>query len=152
MKNAVVENYHVSIAFNAPIEFVFDWCTDFREDDGKMTGSKAIRHFLERTKERVIWIVNYDEAGKPKEGLRVVWLTRPRSWHLDTCGDHREVGDYKLAPAGKNKTRLEMTFQFTYDDPEEVIDKDVWENETLEQWQIYSRYLEKDYKASVGRR
>ena len=33
--------YHVSKVFNAPLKFVYDWLTDYREDDNQITGSKA---------------------------------------------------------------------------------------------------------------
>lgn len=148
MKPAIIETYELARTFNAPIDFVFEWCTDFREDDGKMTGSKTKRRILERTKKRIIWTVNYTEAGKPKEGLRVVWLRPPDSWHLDTCGDHREVGDYKLTSIGKEKTRLDAVFHMTYDDPDEVETKEKWEKETDELWAVFTRYLESEYGGS----
>ena len=61
-----------------------------------------------------------------------MWLRPPDSWHLDTCGDHREVGDYKLTSIGKDKTRLDAVFHMTYDDPDEVETKEKWEKETDE--------------------
>ena len=149
MKRALVETYKVSKTFNAPLEFVFSWCTDFKEDDGKMIGSKTKRHFLEHTRKRIIWTVNYKEEGEVREGVRVVWLRPPDSWHLDTCGDHRELGDYKLTPVSKKKTRLDMVFHMVYDDPNQVIDRQQWEKESLEEWNAYSQFLEMDYKAST---
>lgn len=150
MKKTFIQTYKVSKTFNAPIDFVFEWCTDFREDDNKMTGSKTTRQFLERTKRRIVWIVNYKEKGEAKEGLRAVWLKPPDSWHLDTCGDGKELGDYKLTSNGK-KTRLDMVFQVTYDNRDEVEKKRKWQKETRELWDIFGRYLEKDYKASISR-
>ena len=84
MKKTFVETYKVSKTFKAPLDYVFGWCTDFREDDGKMTGSKSKRTFLERTDKRIVWAVEYKEKGKTKEGIRVVWLRSPDSWTLDT--------------------------------------------------------------------
>lgn len=152
MKTAAVETYKVSVTFNAPIDFVFKWCTDFREDDGKMTGSKTKRHFLERTKKRIIWVVSYNEGGEPKEGVRVVRLMPPDAWHFDTCGDSREAGDYKLVSLSKNKTRLDLVFNVTYDNRKDVESRDTWQKETKDLWAVYSKYLEKDYKAETGGR
>lgn len=148
MKDNLTETYKISTTFNAPISFVFDWCTDFREDDSKMIGSKIKRQFLERTKRRIIWTVAYRENGKSREGIRAVWLRPPDSWHLDTCGDGRELGDYKLSSLGKEKTRLDMVFQVTYDDPSEIQGQAEWKSDALEHWKVYVRYLEKDYKES----
>ena len=148
MKKSFVETYKVSKSFKAPLDYVFGWCTDFREDDGKMTGSKAKRKFIERTDKRIVWSVEYKENGKPVEGIRVVWLHPPDSWSLDTCGDHRELGEYNLTQKGKNKTRLDMKFRVSFDSKEEVDDRKKWEKEASEEWDIFRRYLENDYKAS----
>jgi hypothetical protein len=151
LRQTVVEVYNVSKTFDAPLEFVFDWCTDFREDDGKMVGSEAKHHFLERTDERVVWVTNYEEGGKMMEGFRVVWLEPPDSWHLDASADVRELGDYKLTSLGKDRTRLDMVFQLSYDDPKDVRDKKEWEKEVLEEWDTYGKHLEQDYKKSLDR-
>jgi len=78
------------------MDYVFAWCTDFREDDPqKYLGSKTVRKILEKTPERVIWAVRFKDGKGFSEGVWAVWLNPPKSWHLDTCGDGREVGDYK---------------------------------------------------------
>ena len=151
MRKNFVETYRISKTFDAPLKFVFDWCTDFREDDPKMVGSKLRRTFLERTAERVVWLATYRSGGKKVEGLRVVWLRPPASWHLDTCGDKRELGDYKLTSLGKARTRLDMTFQLTYEEEKDVQPRKKWESEVLEEWRQYGSHLERDYRASLAR-
>ena len=103
---------------------------------------------MERTDKMMVWSVSYKENGENKEGIRAVWLSPPDSWHLDTCGDGRELGDYKLTSLGKEKTRLDMVFQVTYDDPREAVSKAEWKKEALEHWRIYGRHLENEYKES----
>ena len=148
MKNAVVQTYKLSQTFNAPLDFVFGWCTDFREDDNKMIGSKTKRTFLEKGKKRVVWAVNYKEDGKEVEGVRAVWLRPPNAWHLETCGDGNEIGDYRLASRGKNKTRLDMVFRVAYDSKNKVESKEEWEKDGVKHWAAYAGYLEKDYANS----
>ena len=147
MARPVKAKYKLSETFDAPQDYVFAWCTDFREDDNKMIGSKTERKILEKTPERVIWRVRYKDGKGYTEGVRAVWLNRPKSWHLDTCGDGREVGEYKLKAIGKNKTRLDMKFVVTYDSKDEVEDKDEWEEDGVKHWKIYRKALEADYKA-----
>jgi hypothetical protein len=149
LKKAFVETYKASQTFKAPLDFVFQWCTDFREDDGQMIGSNAKRTFLERTDKRVVWTVDYKEKGKQREGFRVVWLHAPDSWSLDTCGDKREIGEYKLTPKGKNKTRLDMKFWQTFDSKDDVTDQKKWQKDVDEEWGIFAENLVKDYKASL---
>jgi len=143
----VKAKYRLSETFNAPQGYVFAWCTDFREDDNKMIGSKTERKILEKSPERVIWRVRYKDGKGFTEGVRAVWLDSPKSWHLDTCGDGKEVGEYTLKALGKSKTRLDMKFVVTYDSKDEVEDKDEWEADGVKHWKIYKKALEADFKA-----
>jgi hypothetical protein len=147
MARPVNQKYKLSETFNAPLDYVFAWCTDFREDDGKLTGSKSVRTILEKTEERIVWRVSYKDGKDLKEGVRAVWLSPPDAWHLDTCGDGRERGDYRLTSLGKSKTRLDMKFVVTYDSKGDVEDKDKWEEDGVKDWKIYKRALEDDFKA-----
>jgi len=147
MPRPVKQKYKLSETFNAPMEYVFKWCTDFREDDNKMIGSKTERIILEKSPQRVIWRVKYRDGKGYAEGVRAVWLHPPSSWTLDTCGDGREVGEYRLKELGKSKTRLDMKFAVTYDSKDEVEDKDEWEGDGVRQWKIYKKALEADFKA-----
>ena len=90
--------YRVSKIIDAPLPYVYEWCTDFREDDGEITGSNSKRKILEKTERRVIYTVAYMEDGIEKGHVSVVMLNPPNSWHLDTAGDEveQETGDYKL--------------------------------------------------------
>jgi len=150
LKGPTVRTYKLSQAFDAPKDFVFDWCTDFREDDYKMTGSTARRRFLERTKDRIIWIVNYKEGKRSVEGVRAVWLKPKDHWHLDTCGDGREVGDYNLRELKDGKTRLDMVFTVTYEDPNKVENRAEWIKDAKNEWSTFREFLEKDYRESAS--
>ena len=147
MARPVNQTYKISQKFDAPMECVFAWCTDFREDDNNYIGSKTVRKILEKTPERVVWRVRYKEGKGYEEGVRIVWLSPPKSWRLDTCGDSRERGDYRLTPLGKSKTRLDMKFVVTYDSKNEAEDKDEWEEDGIKHWKIYRKALEADFKA-----
>jgi hypothetical protein len=147
MAKPVNQTYKISQKFDAPLDFVYSWCTDFREDDPKLVGSKTVRKIIEKSTERVIWRVRYKDGRGFQEGVRAVWLHPPSAWHLDTCGDGREVGEYKLTRLGKSKTRLDMKFVVTYDSPKEVEDKKEWEADGKEHWKIYRKALEADFKA-----
>ena len=144
MARPVNAKYKLSETFNAPQDYVFKWCTDFREDDNKLVGSKVVRNILEKNSRRVIWHVRYKDGT---EGVRAVWLNPPKSWHLDTCGDGRERGDYRLTSLGKSKTRLDMKFVVTYESKKDVEDKDEWEGDGRKHWKIYKKALEADLKA-----
>lgn len=147
MPRPVNQKYRLTETFNAPLDYVFKWCTDFREDDNKYTGSKTVRKILEKTPERAVWAVRYKEGKETVEGVRAVWLRPPGTWVLDTCGDGKEVGEYKLKSLGKNKTRLDMRFTVTYPSKKDVEDKDEWEADGVKHWKVYRKALEADFKA-----
>jgi len=148
MRPAYAKTYKVSKTFNAPLRFVFAWCTDFRGDDLKMLGSKNTRNIHEKTERRVIWTVEGKTQATGTDPVRVVWLHPPDSWHLETCGDGSEVGDYKLTAIGKNKTRLDMAFTETYGSKKGIPSKAELKAEAVDHWKKYGKALERDFKNS----
>jgi len=136
---------HASKVINAPIRFVYDWCTDYRESDPKLSGSKVRRRILLKTEHRVIYLSSYRTDGKPRSAVNVVTLYPPKAWHLNFVGDDDdEVGDYVLTRLGSKKTRLDMTFDEHYKTrkaPTKAQDL----KQTNEVWDKYVAALENDY-------
>lgn len=149
MTKAFVRTYRVSKTFRAPLRFVYSWCTDYQEDDMEMAGSTRKRHILEKTKEMVLWRIEGKGVKKGFDPIRIVWLHPPNSWHLVSCGDETEVGDYRLTPLGKARTRLDMTFRATYYGTKEIVSAKAYRRSALDHWDGYGRQLERDYKASL---
>ncbi len=141
------QTYHLSKIIEAPLPFVYAWCTDFREDDGKLTGSTGKRKILEKTRSRVISTQSYVQNGKETGDVSVVTLMPPRAWRLDTAGNIRdqETGDYKLTTLGKNKTRLDMVFQVKYGGGARVPSRKSWEDDSHWFWDKLIVALMKDY-------
>ncbi len=144
--------YHISKIMNAPLTFVYKWCTDFREDDGKITGSKSIRKILIKNKRRIVYADEYGSSGTTKGDVSIVSLFPPNAWHLDNIGDDLdETGDYDLSREGKNKTRLEMTFRVKYKEGvRDVPTKAEWEKDTDDFWDKLVAALEMDYKNTLA--
>ncbi len=135
----------VSKTIRAPLHFVYDWCTDYRESDPKITGSKSKRRILLKNRHRAVYVVDYKSRGKPKSAVDVVTLCPPKAWHLDFTGDEDdEVGDYVLTSLGQRKTRLDMKFQEHY-----KINKAPTQAQdvkgTHEVWDKFVAALERDY-------
>jgi hypothetical protein len=124
---------------------VYDWCTDYREDDSKITGSKSKRMILEKTKSRVIYTIRGKSRSEVWNATNIVTLHPPRSWHLDSIGDEdNEVGDYRLTRLGLRKTRLDMVFKEIWKTTN-VPTKAAYEKHIREIWDKYAAALEKDY-------
>lgn len=136
--------FRVSKTINAPLRFVYDWCTDYKESDPEITGSVTKRKILLKTQHRVIYTSVYKSDGKPRSAVNVVTLYPPKAWHLDFIGDEDdETGDYVLKSLGPRRTRLHMTFTEHYKirrAPTKAQDV----KHTNEVWDKYVAALEKD--------
>jgi len=142
----------VSKVINAPLTFVYKWCTDFREDDNKITGSTNRRRILQRTRKRVVYVTTYfSRPGVARMGVNMVTLHSPTSWHLEFIGEEdNEVGDYKLTRLGARKTRLDMRFLERYKvrrAPTQTEDL----KHTEQLWDKFVAALERDYARTERR-
>jgi len=141
------QTYRFSKVIEATLPFVYDWCTDFREDDAGLTGSQTKTKILEKTKTRVIMTDSYMQKGKPVESVTVVSLKPPNAWHLDYAGNEAEseVGDYKLTRLGTKKTRLDMEFTMIYGPGRKVPSKEELINGSSKFWDKLIVHLMEDY-------
>jgi hypothetical protein len=140
---------HVSKTIHAPLRFVYDWCTDYRETDPKITGSNSKRKILLKTEHRVVYTESYRSGGKPRTAVDVVTLYPPKAWHLDYVGDEDdEVGDYVLTSLGPQKTRLDMAFKEHYKVARGLPSKAQCVKDVGQVWDKYVQALERDYRRS----
>ena len=151
MKTAYTITYKASKTFDAPLSFVYRWCTDFQGDDLKMIGSKNERNIHEKTDRRVIWTVEGKNLKSGTDPVRAVWLRPPNSWYLEESGDIFGTGDYKLTSLGGTKTRLDMVFTETYARRSDVPAEKSLVAEALDHWVKYGKALERDYRNSLSR-
>ncbi len=137
--------FHVSKIIEAPLQFAYRWCTDYRESDPRILGSKNRRKILFKSKNRAVYVSLYVRQGKQRSAVNVVTLHPPAAWHLDFIGDDDdESGDYHLTRLGPKRTRLEMKFSESYkmrDPPTKPADI----KSTSQVWDKYVTALEKDY-------
>lgn len=146
------KTYHVVAVFDAPLNYVYRWCTDYREDDYLITGSAARRHFVERNRKTVAWITHTHRNGTDTENLRIVTLKPPKRWSVMGLGeDLNEEGDYVLKQLGPRKTELRMIFRIYYKSakPEPAS---TWEKRIGGNWEKFKAALEKDYNDSLQAR
>lgn len=141
--------YRVTKTIDAPLKFVYDWCTDYREDDPQITGSKAQFKILQKTNRRVIYLRTDERNGRTMIHVKMVTLRPPKAWHLDQVGEDEDaIGIYKLTRVGSERTRLDMTFTEKYkisDAPTKEEDRKV----TDQMWDKYVTALEKDYTSAI---
>jgi hypothetical protein len=102
----------------APLSFVFQWCTDYRDDDDRITDS--IYHYrariVLREPNRVVRIIRV--PGKDTNrctDVEIIHLHPPNHWNLTKLSwTDDEVGDYRLTARSSQFTLLEMRFKRTW--------------------------------------
>ncbi len=136
------------MTINAPLSYVYSWCTDFRDDDTKITGSKSDRRILEKSKKRAVYAVIYQGTdGKEKVAVSYVTLRPPDAWDLEQFGEEDyETGSYRLKSLGKDKTRLDMVFKETWKNIAKIPSIEEQINSTSNGWAKFTAALESDYK------
>ena len=102
--------YLVRVEFQAPLEFVYRWCTDFTPEDAKYEGESFQRRILRRSRREVVY-ENLDQVGRGWWWSHyAVRLMPPNRWHADSVGSHRSLRlDYRLSPLPGDRTQLILT-------------------------------------------
>ena len=137
--------YRVKKTVNAPLKFVYNWCTDYREDDNQITGSVTRFKILQKTNRRVIYLRTRKQHGKTVIGVKMVTLRPPKAWYLDQVGEDEDVtAVYRLTRIGSERTKLDMTFTEKYK-VSKAPTKEQDRKETDQMWDKYVAALEKDY-------
>ncbi len=137
--------FSISRIINASLPFAYRWCTDFREDDYKISSQKRRIRIYERTTNRLIMSVRDRRSDKLVSAARIVTLKPPDSWHLDWIGDENdEKGDYHLSRLGSHRTRFNATFSVTTKTADAPTKKEM-QRSVDAVWDKYTRALEKDY-------
>jgi len=140
-------SYHVTKTIVAPLKFVYDWCTDYREDDSQITGSDAQIKILHKTNRRVIYLRTYEQHEKNLICVKMVTLRPSKAWYLDQVGEDEDViGIYKLTRIGSERTRLDMRFTEKYKIKKSPT-KEEDEKTTDRMWDKYIAALEMDYNS-----
>ena len=96
----------------APAAYVYDWCTDYRDDDWKVPrpGTHPQFRVLRLSPHRVIRIRLTPGSGPdPEVAVDLVRLTPPYRWHTDQIDEQElETVDYRVRRRGRERSRLEV--------------------------------------------
>ncbi len=133
------------MTFDAPLTYVYEWCRDFREDDSKYIGERFRRRFVERSRDRIVYI-EHSKPGAPddKEKVRIVNF-QPDSWHLEGFAEAANVtGEYKFRALAGDRTELEMKHEITWKTKKRVPKKEM-EDDLAREWADFKAALERDY-------
>jgi hypothetical protein len=117
-RTPTVQLLHFRKQIRAPLRFVYRWCTDFRNDDDRITDSiysykaKVVLREASRTV-RVITVPGKDPNRCTD--VEIIALRPPIGWDLTKLSwTDDEIGHYHLTASSANSTLLEMRFRRTW--------------------------------------
>jgi hypothetical protein len=146
--------YHAEVDFDAPRDFAFRWCTDYQADDATLSKEKFERRILSRSSRRIV----FEDVGWTPTGWiwrhTVTTLRPPGRWHAESFGSFRTgVMEYSVVPLPGHRCRFSLTFRRRPSEvhPDQPTQQQL-DRELLRMWTNYGRALERDYRASRGRR
>src|SRR5438445_10793251 len=110
--NRAGPEYRIQVAFRVPLDFAFEWCTDYTPEDAKLDGDSYERKIVERTPRRVVFEDSEETKGGWIRSRDVVILRPPTRWHMDGIGNRRDVAaEYLLTSLPDGRTRLELPWR-----------------------------------------
>jgi len=142
------QRLRISKVVEAPLKFVYQWCTDFRDDDGKLSTSKPRFKTLRPAPDRVLRIrLSNAKAGTPDIAVDLVRLMPPNAWHVDQI-DETDLAavDYRLSPHGPNKTRVTLDITERWMTPRHPDRREYLES-TGHYWDRLVAAIEKRYRS-----
>jgi hypothetical protein len=140
--------YKFRSTFDAPLPFVFGWCTDYSPDDPRLEKDNYSRRVLLRRPRTVVYEDLYDTPDGWVWSRQEVALRPPNRWHAEVLGSHRDWSiDYVLhaLPDGKTELRFRGERRTTRSG-EKNPPKARLERELRQSWKHFGRALERDYR------
>lgn len=127
------QRIRISKTVEAPLSYVYRWCTDFREDDGRFSSSRPAFRVIRAGRDRVARVrIGPPVKGKRRVAAEVVRLRPPRAWHVDQVDEDDLASiDYRLTSLGPRRTRLVLSI--------------------LERWMTPKHPSVEEYRTSTGR-
>lgn len=140
----------VSRVINAPLRYVYDWCTDYRNDDGRLSKRRPRPTFrvIRISPRRVLRIRTAGGPGRdPAIAIDLVRLNPPYSWHLDQIDEADQQSlDYRLTLVGRGRTRLQLLVTERWVTPDFPTKEELRASVTRT-WGRFGAAIESDYRA-----
>lgn len=133
---------------DAPLRYVYDWCTDFRSDDGEFTKSKLRFRVVRASRQRLVRVrVANTGAPGPRVEVELVRLSPPNAWHKDTIGEtDLDSIDYRLTALNPGTTRVDLVIVERWMVPR-FPRKEVWLRSASRYWDELVRAIEGRYRS-----
>jgi hypothetical protein len=102
----------VTLVIRAPVRYVYDWCTDYRSDDGRFSSARNRPRFrvVRISPRRVVRIrIGRGSGRDPAVTVERIRLNPPYSWHQDQLDEtDQQSVDYRVSSVGRSRTRFQL--------------------------------------------
>jgi hypothetical protein len=138
----------LSLVIHAPSRYVYDWCTDYRSDDGRLSNGRASYRVIRISPRRVVRIrVSRGSGRDPRIAVELVGLHPPHSWHLDQIDETDQQSlDYRVSSVGRARTRLQLLVTERWVTPVFPTREEL-RAQVARTWARLAAALEADYRA-----
>jgi hypothetical protein len=138
----------VSLVIHAPSRYVYDWCTDYRSDDGRFSNGRARYRVIRISPRRVVRIrVSRGSGRDPRIAVELIGLNPPHSWHLDQIDETDQQSlDYRVSSIGRARTRLQLLSTERWVTPD-FPTREALRAQIAKTWAMFAAALEADYRA-----
>jgi hypothetical protein len=140
----------ISLVIQAPARYVYEWCTDYRSDDGRLSRGRPRPTFrvIRVSPRRVVRIRVYRGSGRdPALTVERIRLNPPRSWHQDQLDEtDQQSVDYRVSPVGRARTRFQLLSTERWLTPD-FPTPEALRAQITETWARFAAAIEADYRA-----
>jgi hypothetical protein len=140
----------LSLVIRAPSRYVYEWCTDYRSDDGRFSKRRPRPSYrvIRISPRRVVRVRVARGFGRdPRLAVELVRLTPPHSWHLDQIDENDQQSmDYRVSAMGRGRTRLHLVSTERWLTPE-FPTREALRDQIAKTWAGFAAALEADYRA-----
>jgi hypothetical protein len=144
------ETVRISLVIQAPSRYVYDWCTDYRSDDGRFSRARPRPTFrVIRISPRRVVRVRVHRGSGPDPSLTVerIRLNPPRSWHQDQLDEtDQQSVDYRVTAVGRARTRFQLVSTERWLTPQ-FPTREALRAQITETWTRFAAAIEADYRA-----
>jgi hypothetical protein len=134
---------------HASLPYVFRWCTDYREDDDRLT--ESIYHYrakiVLREPARLVRLITVPGRSRSRNtDVEIISLLPPDRWRLVKLSfTDDETGSYRLTRQGRALTSIEMRFRRMWK-VGKLPDQERYRALFNQVWDRYVEVMEADYR------
>jgi hypothetical protein len=140
----------ISLVIQAPSRYVYEWCTDYRSDDGRFSSARPPPTFrvIRISPRRVVRIRVHRGSGRdPALTVERIRLNPPRSWHQDQLDEtDQQSVDYRVSSAGRTRTRFQLLSTERWLTPD-FPTREALREQITRTWARFAEAIEADYRA-----